>query len=290
MILLISALYAANACPYLKTRKLQGMGMGMGMGGDGNGGAHGMGGGNGGMGPGMLIQRLFDNHEQIDRKIEYNNDGTIRTTTTSSDSTVVSDLQDHVEQMQDLIQEDWQIRAWDPFFVELFDQHQEFSMDPTNLDNGVEVHLSAETDCGQALIESHTAVVTLFVNTGREEGMKSHDVPAACLIVVGDTTEEVDGDNNQPEVDTDKESDLDTMKEDEVPMEYKESLTTTNNITSGNNNTLLEDEGVALAEKNGTSSKATIAEYEISSASFSLTCLLPVSFLLVSFLVTCCTM
>jgi len=257
---------ATSACPYLKSRRLQGMG-----GGGGHGGGNGAGKGDENS-PSVLINQLFANHEQIDREVEYNNDGTIRTITSSINSTMVSLLQDHVEQMQDRSEENMQVRAWDPFFVELFERHNELRMDVTNLDNGVEVHLSANTDCGQALIESHTAVVTLFVETGQEEGMKSHDVPAICLE--SDAAEE-------SEVGIDEESDLDSMMEDDAAMESEgEFATTTNNsIILGDNNTLVEDEE---------STKTASTESEVSSAS--LACVLPVSFLLMSFLVMCSSM
>lgn len=202
---------ATQGCPYLQQtarRRLQG-GMGPGQGGGGGGGmgmGPGNGGGGGGMGmgnpnsPGQLIQQLFDNHLLMDREVVYNDDGTILTRTTSEDSTVASFLQDHVAQMQGRVEEEWQVRAWDPFFVELFERHDELDVQVTNLDNGVEVFLSADTDCGQAIIEDHTAVVTLFVETGREEGRKAHDVPNACLA---DSEESVEQEPNETnEVDT----------------------------------------------------------------------------------------
>ena len=133
-----------------------------------------MGHGGGGQGVGAIIQQLFDNRLLIDREVVHNPDGTIVTRTTSDDETSASLLQTHVETMQDRAEENLQVRRWDPFFVELFDRHDQVKVDVKNLDNGVEVLLSASTECGQALIEDHTAVVSLFVKTGREEGEKAH--------------------------------------------------------------------------------------------------------------------
>ena len=215
-----------DACPYLTTRRLQG------------GGGHGGGGGGGGGGgdsSSVLIQQLLDNHQKVDREVVRNEDGSIRTRTVSTDSDVAKDLQDHVEQMHGKVEANQQVRPWDPFFVELFDRHEEFTMDVTNIDQGVEIVMSAETDCGQALIESHAAVVTLFVETGREESSKSHDVPAACLESVSEPEAGEVEQENEP--DTDEELDTGT------PTELVDDDSTAENMTIslGSNGTVGEN-------------------------------------------------
>jgi len=124
--------------------------------------------------------QLLSSHLLVDRDVAHNDDGTILARTTSDDAAVASLLQEHVHMMQARVEDSWYIRGWDPFFVELFDRHKEFDMKVTDLSNGVESFLSASTDCGQAIIENHVDVVSLFVKTGHQEAMKEHAVPEAC--------------------------------------------------------------------------------------------------------------
>jgi len=145
----------------------------------------GMGGGGGdGGAASAVIQELFDNHLLMDRNVTYNDDTTILTRTTSGDTNIASLLQSHVQMMQDRIADYRQVRPWDPFFVELFDRHKEVNVQVTNVTDGVEVKLSAFTDCGQALITDHTAVVSLFVETGREEGGAQRTCGSPSLLAI----------------------------------------------------------------------------------------------------------
>lgn len=141
-----------------------------------------------GSSPGPIIQQLFDNHRLISRQVTHNTDGTITTYTRSNDQAVAQLLRQHVATMRDRVENNMGVRHWDDFFVELFARRAEFDLqlpDPQPGD-GVEAVMSATTSCGQALIEDHAAVVTLFVETGRAEGSKSHSVPPACLVAGDD--------------------------------------------------------------------------------------------------------
>ncbi|KAL3935189.1 MAG: hypothetical protein SGBAC_009245 [Bacillariaceae sp.] len=170
----------SQGCPYMRARSLQKMG-------NGNGNGGGSGGGHGGeeQDNDTYVQELLDNHFKVDREVIHNNDGSITAKTFSEDAQVASWLQAHVAEMKARVDGNMYVRSWDPFFVSLVDHHDETSVELSNLSNGVQVELSASTDCGQSLIEAHTAVVSLFVETGRDESSKAHDVPATCKVASG---------------------------------------------------------------------------------------------------------
>ena len=128
------------------------------------------------------ITELLDNHQDVDRSVSKNADGSITTVTTSTRDEVGGWLQDHVATMKARLERGGTPRPWDPFFVALSDHHDEFDATISNVNNprGVKVDMRASTMCGQDLIDGHTAVVSKFVSTGRVEAQKSHDAPASC--------------------------------------------------------------------------------------------------------------
>jgi len=125
------------------------------------------------------IQNLVNNRDKIARDVSTNGN-LITTQTTSTDATVAGWLQEHVAFMKSRVEANQQVRAWDPFFVALFEHRNEWDGVLTNLDSGVKVDLSASTECGQDLIEGHTALVSRFISVGQAEVQASHDVPSTC--------------------------------------------------------------------------------------------------------------
>lgn len=188
--------------------------------------------------PGWLIQSLFDNIEYMTRNVTRYDNGTIVARTHASDPNVAAILQDHVEQMKGYVKQGWYVRRWDPFFVEIFDRHEEYTMEMERLDDGVEARLSSTSDCGQALIEAHTDVVSLFVSTGHQEAEKTHEVPAACLP-------------NPPEANTGQEIEEAT----EVPVDEE--------VTDGDE----EDETHVTGEQNQDQTTASILNAETAGSS-----------------------
>ncbi|CAJ1920651.1 unnamed protein product [Cylindrotheca closterium] len=164
----------SQGCPYVR-RSLQ----------NGNGNGHGGGGGGGGQASEAYVQELLDSHFKVNREVIYHSDGSITTKTFSDDAQVAGWLQVHVAEMKARVDANMYVRSWDPFFVSMVDHHEETSVELNNLSNGIQVELSASTDCGQSLIEAHTKVVSLFVETGREESSKAHEVPDACQVASG---------------------------------------------------------------------------------------------------------
>ena len=130
--------------------------------------------------PGQLIHQLFANRGSIERLVTHNMDGSIVSQTYSEDPAVAVMLQEHVAMMLVRVAENRNIRAWDPLFVALFEHSDEYKLQVDYPATGVHATFSASTPCGQALISSHTSVVTLFVNNGQSEAMTSHEVPAEC--------------------------------------------------------------------------------------------------------------
>lgn len=150
--------------------------------GPGNQGGNGIGGG--------MIGQLFDNRVHMNRTVEFYDNGTIVALTESEIPEVATLLQNHLAHMQYRVQNGIQARNWDPFFVAWFDKYTEFTVDVVNTTSGVLVTMSAWTPCGQALLDGHTAVVDLFVATGREEGEKEHAIPPLCVPTPTPTTPE----------------------------------------------------------------------------------------------------
>ena len=136
---------------------------------------------------------LLENHFLVGRNVTFLPDGSIQSHTYAEDPVVIQTLQDHVKLFKDRLHEHLPVRPWDPIFVELSNRVHELDMVVENRTDGVEVLLFAWTPCGQALIEAHSQVVSLFVETGNVEGNKAHDIPELCVKSVsleGDDEEE----------------------------------------------------------------------------------------------------
>jgi len=137
-------------------------------------------------GHGIIIQNLIDNRHNIHRTVDQGNDGVIHTKTWSDQEQVTDWIQEHVAQMLERVENNQQVRPWDPLFVALFENKDSILTNVTNMANGVSVALAGITYCGRSLVELHAQVVSTFIDEGRAEVRKSHAVPAICSTVEGD--------------------------------------------------------------------------------------------------------
>lgn len=155
-------------------------------------GGYGYGGGGGSSKYMKVIHELFDNVDKIERVVSPYKENQevigVKTVTTSTDPDVAANIQLHVSQMADLLlsSDDGgrRIRQWDPLFVEIFDNADDYTMTYANYEDGdkigVEVTESGTTPCAIALVQAHAQTVSAFVTNGHDEAMNEHAVPDSC--------------------------------------------------------------------------------------------------------------
>ena len=108
------------------------------------------------------IHELFDNRNEINRTVQFTENGLVATTT-SNNAYVASLIQTHVADMQNL---QFPIRQGDPLFVSLFDNIEQTQLEVQNITNGVNITNTGFTDCGVILVQEHATQVSSFVDTG----------------------------------------------------------------------------------------------------------------------------
>lgn len=149
----------------------------------------------------QLIHRLIDSHEDVTRYYNETDVG-IESYTFSDDPTVAAWIQEHVNQMTELMSSypDYGgIRMMDPLFKAAFDFSSFHEMTVSNTDDGVRVVQSVVADvedkdtkaCTISIIKDHAAVVSKFAAHGRSEMRKNHEAPSICKsaprkVVAGD--------------------------------------------------------------------------------------------------------
>lgn len=108
------------------------------------------------------IDELFDNRNEINRTVQFTENGLVATTT-SNNAYVASLIQIHVTDMKNL---QFPIRQGDPLFVSLFENIEQTQLEVQNITNGVNVTHTGSTDCGVILVQQHASQVSSFVDTG----------------------------------------------------------------------------------------------------------------------------
>lgn len=122
------------------------------------------------------IWELIDGHEAIERQVEKIPGG-VRTTTTATDSELVTKLQRHAAEMAELVESGGRIRMWDPLFAELLAHSDELRMEVVEIENGVVVTETSERPEVAELIRAHAAKVSEFVERGREAYFEPTPLP-----------------------------------------------------------------------------------------------------------------
>ena len=124
-----------------------------------------------------LFHALFDHREEIDRRVTLRPDG-VETLTESSNPLVVKMLQDHVESMLARVKEARPIHQRDPLFREIFLNADRIVAHADRTPSGIRVVETSDDPYVAMLIQEHARVVSAFVENGRSEMMKNHEVPA----------------------------------------------------------------------------------------------------------------
>jgi hypothetical protein len=122
------------------------------------------------------IDELFNNRNEINRTVQFTENGLVATTTSTS-AYVASLIQTHVADMQNL---QFPIRQGDPLFVSLFDNIEQTQLEVQNITNGVNVSNIGLTDCGVILVQEHAAQVSSFVDTGVRRPNFDWTEPGVC--------------------------------------------------------------------------------------------------------------
>ena len=122
------------------------------------------------------IDDLFENRVDIDRTVENIEDGVVATTTSSNPAVAVL-IKTHVTDMKNL---ESPVRQGDPFFVALFENIEDISLDVTYIDDGVRVTHIGATDCARELTRDHAAQVSYWLETGDRRPNFGYVEPAEC--------------------------------------------------------------------------------------------------------------
>jgi hypothetical protein len=136
-------------------------------------GGHGMGPA-GGHGADMMgVHALFASRNQIRRTVTQIPRG-VTATTESDDAAVVAQLRQHVQSMYARLKEGRPINARDPLFAALFDNADKIEVKMENTPKGITVTETSDDPAVVALVRRHADVVSLFIENGMQEMMRSH--------------------------------------------------------------------------------------------------------------------
>jgi hypothetical protein len=122
------------------------------------------------------IDKLFANRNEINRTVQFTENGLIATTT-SNDAYVALLIQTHVTAMKNI---QFPIRQGDPLFVSLFENIEQTQLDVENITNGVNITNIGFTDCGVILVQEHAKQVSSFVDTGVRQPNFDWTEPDVC--------------------------------------------------------------------------------------------------------------
>lgn len=146
------------------------------------GGAHAMGDGRGHgmMGPGgghgadmMGIHSLFASRDQIRRTVTAIPGG-VRATTESDNPAVVTQLREHVQSMYARLKDKRPINARDPLFAALFENADKIHVKLEDTPKGITVTETSDDPAVVDLVRRHADVVSLFLENGMPEMMRTH--------------------------------------------------------------------------------------------------------------------
>lgn len=139
----------------------------------GPGGVHGMGPG-GGHGADMMgIHSLFASRDQIRRTVTQIPGG-VRATTESDNPAVVTQLREHVQSMYARLEDKQPINDGDPLFAAIFESADKIHVQMEDTPKGITVTETSEDPAVVSLIRRHADVVSLFLENGMQEMMRTH--------------------------------------------------------------------------------------------------------------------
>ncbi|HEX2836507.1 MAG TPA: sulfur transferase domain-containing protein [Phycisphaerales bacterium] len=114
-----------------------------------------------------VFQSLLADHTKIRRVVTLTATG-VEAATESDDPDVAARIKDHTLAMQSRMKSGSRVRAWDPVFVDLFDNHQRVTIAVSLTNKGVSIRESGADQETVALLHSHALGVSEFVREGHE--------------------------------------------------------------------------------------------------------------------------
>lgn len=120
-----------------------------------------------GMPPGARqnIHTLLNGHDQIERVLTLTKDG-YEAVTRSTNSTIAEALQNHVQQMQDRLDQGLAARRWDPAFAEYRSYYAQIDVQIETIESGVKVVATGRTPEAAKVAQNHASIINEFANAG----------------------------------------------------------------------------------------------------------------------------
>jgi hypothetical protein len=122
------------------------------------------------------IQTLLLSRNAIRRRVTNLPDG-VETLTETDNERLRGVLVAHVDAMYARLEDGRPIHQRDPLFAELFRHRERIEMSMELTERGIRVTETSDDPHVVRLIQSHAAVVSLFLKNGHEEVRKNHAVP-----------------------------------------------------------------------------------------------------------------
>ena len=122
------------------------------------------------------VHTLFNQHEQIIRKLTLTDTGYVAVTT-STNATVAAALQKHVRQMSDRLKSGLMVRRWDPAFAEYAAHYDQIEHQFETIHGGIRATVSGKNAEAIKVAQNHAQVIVDFAAHGWEAHDRAH--PAA---------------------------------------------------------------------------------------------------------------
>ncbi len=129
-----------------------------------------------------VFHQLLEDHAKVRRVLTLTPTG-VEAVTESDDPTVAARIKDHTLAMQTRMKSGDRVRAWDPVFADLFDNHDKVALHVTLTEKGVAIKESSADPEVVALLHSHASGVSGFVRQG--PAASADETPR--LVLVGGT-------------------------------------------------------------------------------------------------------
>ncbi|MCE7973282.1 MAG: hypothetical protein DYG92_03005 [Leptolyngbya sp. PLA1] len=117
----------------------------------------------------LVWHELLDQHAKI-RRVVRHSPTAIETLTESDDPAVAAKIIDHAKAMHARMSSGKRVRAWDPVFVDLFNNHKLVRIDLTPTDKGVKIVETSDDPATLLLMRAHSRGVSDMIRTGSAAG------------------------------------------------------------------------------------------------------------------------
>lgn len=119
---------------------------------------------------------LLEHRNDVKRTVKNVEKG-VETLTESNNAEVAGKIREHVAAMHKRVKDGKGVHYRDPLFAEIFKHYDKITMKVERTDKGVKVIETSDDPYVAKLIQSHSAVVTKFIENGYDEVHKNHALP-----------------------------------------------------------------------------------------------------------------